>query len=204
MEKLDLKKELKHLYNPSTKAPVMLEVPPMNFLMVDGEGAPDGPAAMSAMEALYPLAYTLKFSVKKGLDIDYPVMPLEGLWWADDMASFTEGNKNKWKWTYMIMQPELITAEMVRQAVVEVRRKKNPAALDKVKFEKFSEGKAAQIMYTGPYSEEGPAIKMLHDFLRGKGLAFDGHKQKHHEIYLSDPRRTAPEKLKTVIRQPAR
>ena len=204
MQKLDLKKELKHLYNPSPKAPVLLEVPPMNFLTIDGAGTPDGPDAVAAIEALYPVAYTLKFSVKKGpLAIDYPVMPLEGLWWADDMATFAT-DKAKWKWTYMIMQPELITREMVDKAIEEVRRKKNPPALGKMWFESFFEGTSAQIMYTGPYSGEGPTIKLLHDFIHAKGLVFDGLKQKHHEIYLSDPRRTAPEKLKTVIRQPAR
>ena len=205
MEKLDLKKDLKHLYNPSAKAPVILEVPPMNFLAIDGAGAPDGPDAVAAIEALYQVAYTLKFSVKKGpLAIDYPVMPLEGLWWADDMSHFSTGDKARWKWTYMIMQPELITREMVDKAIAEVRRKKNPPALDKMWFESFDEGTSAQIMYTGPYSGEGPTIKMLHDFIHEKGLVFDGLKQKHHEIYLGDPRRTAPEKLKTVIRQPAR
>jgi hypothetical protein len=204
MEKLDLKKELKHLYNPPSKAPVLLEVPPMNFLSVDGEGSPDGPAAMQAMEALYPVAYTLKFSVRKSLAVDYAVMPLEGLWWADDMGSFISGDKQDWKWTYMIMQPDLITRQMVEQAVEEVRRQKNPAALDKMKFGRFDEGLAAQIMHIGPYSEEGPTVKMLHEFIHQKGLVFDGLRQKHHEIYLSDPRRSAPEKMKTVIRQPGR
>ena len=204
MQKLDLKKDLKHLYNPSSKTPVMLDVPPMNFLAIDGKGAPDGPDAVAAIEALYPVAYTLKFAVKKTKAIDYPVMPLEGLWWTDDMSRFSEEDKAAWKWTYMIMQPDLITADMVKKAIEEVRRKKNPPALGKMKFEKFDEGTSAQIMYTGPYSEEGPTIKMLHDFIHGKGLVFDGLKQKHHEIYLSDPRRVAPEKLKTVIRQPAR
>ena len=202
MQKLDLKKELKHLYNPSSKAPVMLDVPPMHFLAVDGAGAPDGPEAVAAIEALYAVAYTLKFSVKKGpLAVDYPVLPLEGLWWADDMATFA-ADKSKWKWTYMIAQPELITAEMVSKASTEVRRKKNPAALSKMRFERFAEGRAAQIMYFGPYSGEGPTIKGLHDFIHKQGDSFDGQVQKHHEIYLSDPRRTAPEKLKTVIRQP--
>jgi len=204
IEKLDLKKDLKHLYNPPAKAPVMLVVPPMNFLAIDGKGTPDGPDAVAAIEALYPVAYTLKFTIKKTQAIDYPVMPLEGLWWADDMASFSMGDKASWKWTYMIMQPELITREMVDKAIVEVRRKKNPPALGKMRFERFDEGPSAQIMYTGPYSAEGPTIKMLHDFIHEKGLVFDGLKQKHHEIYLGDPRRVAPEKLKTVIRQPAR
>jgi hypothetical protein len=203
MEKMDLKKELKHLYSPPSNAPMMVDVPPMNFLAIEGAGNPNGPDAIAAIEALYAVAYTLKFTVKKGQAIDYPVMPLEGLWWADDMASFAMADKAAWKWTYMIMQPELITADMVKSALVEVRRKKNPAALGKMRFERFDEGKSAQIMYTGPYSAEGPTIKKLHDFLHEKGLSFDGIKQKHHEIYLSDPRRAAPEKLKTVIRQPA-
>jgi hypothetical protein len=204
MEKLDLKKDLKYLYNPPAKAPVMVEVPPMNFLAIDGEGKPDGPTAIAAIEALYPVAYTLKFTVKKNLAVDYPVMPLEGLWWSADMTSFSMGDKAAWKWTYMIMQPDIITREMVDAAIAEVKRKKNPAALDKMKFKKFEEGTAAQIMYTGPYSDEGPTIMKIHDFLHEKGLVFDGNKQKHHEIYLSDPRRSAPEKLKTVIRQPGR
>lgn len=150
------------------------------------------------------MAYTLKFAVKKGQAIDYPVMALEGLWWADDMSRFSEQDKAAWKWTYMIMQPEIISADMVKKAVEEVRRKKNPPALGKMRFERFEEGTSVQIMYTGPYSAEGPTIKRLHDFIHEKGLVFNGLKQKHHEIYLSDPRRTAPEKLKTVIRQPAR
>jgi hypothetical protein len=204
MEKLELKKLLKHLYNPPSKAPVMVEVPPMNFLEINGAGKPDSHAAVQAIEALYAVAYTLKFSVRKLKSIDYPVMPLEGLWWADDMARFTmEDNANR-KWTYMIMQPELITAEMVKRAVDDVRFKKNPAALPKLRFEKFDEGMSAEIMYFGPYADEGPSIQKLHDLLREKGYVFDGIRQKHHEIYLSDPRRTAPEKLKTVIRQPGR
>jgi len=204
VKKLDLKKDLKYLYNPPSKAPVMLEVPPMNFLMIDGKGFPDGPDAVVAIEALYAVAYTLKFAIKKGQAIDYPVMPLEGLWWGDDMSVFSTGNKAAWKWTYMIMQPEIISADIVKITVEEVRRKKNPPALGKMRFERFDEGTSAQIMYTGPYSEEGPTIKRLHEFIHEKGLAFNELKQKHHEIYLSDPRRTAPEKLKTVIRQPAR
>jgi hypothetical protein len=117
MEKLDLKKDLKHLYNPPAKAPVMVEVPPMNFLAIDGEGKPDGPAAVQAIEALYPVAYTLKFTVKKSQAVDYTVMPLEGLWWAADMSSFAMNDKAVWKWTYMIMQPDLITREMVDIAI---------------------------------------------------------------------------------------
>ena len=204
MEKLELKKTLTHLYNPPSTAPVMVEVPAMNFLMIDGSGKPDSLAAAAAIEALYAVAYTIKFSVRKLKSIDYPVMPLEGLWWADDMTRFSTEDKANWKWTYMIMQPDFVTAEIVKRAVDDVRFKKNPSALPKLKFEKFDEGTSAQIFYIGAYADEGPAIKRLHDVLHEQGYVFDGVKQKHHEIYLSDPRRTAPEKLKTVIRQPGR
>jgi hypothetical protein len=204
MEKLELKKQFKNFYNPPYKAPVLVEVPRMNFLMIDGAGKPDSPSAVQAIEALYAVAYTLKFSVRKLKSIDYPVMPLEGLWWADDMNRFMMEDKANWKWTDMIMQPDLITADMVKRAVADVRFKKNPAALPKLRFEKFDEGASAEIMYFGPYADEGPTIQRIHDFLHEKGFVFDGVKQKHHEIYLSDPRRTAPEKLKTVIRQPGR
>jgi hypothetical protein len=204
VKKLDLKKEFKSLYSASSQEPVMVEVPPMNYLGVDGKGAPDGPEAMAAMEALYGVAYTLKFMVKKGpWAVDYGVMPLEGLWWAKDMGAFVAGKKADWLWTYMIMQPKWVTGVMVKAAVGEVKQKKNPPALAKLKFESYAEGKAAQIMHVGPYSQEGPTIKRLHEFICAQGMGFKGVAQKHHEIYLNDPRRTAPEKLKTIIRQPA-
>ena len=202
MEKVDLKKELKHLYNPPSKEPVFVLVPVFNYLMVDGQGQPAGPDAVAAIEALYPVAYTLKFTVKKEQGIDYGVMALEGLWWSDDMTDFTEGNRDNWRWTYMIMQPSFITPAMVEKAIGEVRRKKKPAASDKVKFEPLAEGKAAQIMHIGPYSAERPNIVKLHSFISGAGHSFDGMKQKHHEIYISDPRKSAPDRLKTIIRQP--
>jgi hypothetical protein len=201
MEKMDFKKTLKHLYQPSAKEIVRVEVPNMNFLMVDGEGDPNTAKSFSdAIEALYPVSYTLKFMVKKGsLAIDYSVMPLEGLWWADDISAFSTGNKDAWKWTVMIMQPEFITREMVKEAMAEVARKKKPASLPLIRFEAFNEGKAAQILYIGPFSEEGPTIEKVHEFIEENGSQRAG---KHHEIYLSDPRRTSPEKLKTIIRQP--
>ena len=129
-------------------------------------------------------------------------MPLEGLWWTDDMAQFSTENKGIWKWTAMIMQPEYVTKDLVTKAFEQVEKKKNPPALSKMRFESFHEGLSAQIMHIGPYSAEGPTIKKLHSFIKEKGYEFDGLVQKHHEIYLSDPRRTAPEKMKTVIRQP--
>lgn len=201
MEKMDLKKMLKHLYQPSAKEIVRVDVPEMNFLMVDGEGDPNtAQAFVDAIEALYPVAYTLKFMVKKGsLAIDYSVMPLEGLWWADDMSAFSTGNKDAWKWTLMVMQPEFITREMVKEAMETVAKKKKPVSLPLIRFEAFKEGKAAQTLYIGPFAEEGPTIEKVHLFIEDNGCRRAG---KHHEIYLSDPRRTAPEKLKTVIRQP--
>lgn len=201
MAKIDYKKELKHLYQPSVKKVEVADVPQMNFLMIDGQGDPNtSQTFQDAVEALYSLAYTLKFMIKKAdVGIDYGVMPLEGLWWVDDMTRFSIEKKNEWKWTLMIMQPELITRELFEEAVEEVRKKKNPVALSKIRFESFSEGKAAQIMYIGPFSEEGPTIEKIHTYIKENGYTLSG---KHHEIYISDMRKTAPEKLKTIIRQP--
>lgn len=200
MTKVDWKKELSHLYRPPGDRVVRVEVPRMNFLMIDGEGDPNTSQSFrEAVEALFPLAYTIKFAVKGTEAIDYGVMPLEGLWWADDMSSFATGEKSKWKWTLMIMQPDCVTEGLVETAVREVERKKDPPALAKVRFEAFGEGSAAQTMHTGPFSEEGPAIERVHRFIEETGCRRAG---KHHEIYLSDLRRTAPAKWKTVIRQP--
>lgn len=201
MEKIDYKKQLKHLYKPSATKAEIVEVPKMNFLMVDGEGDPNKVKSFGdAIEALYPLSYSLKFMVKKGeKGIDYGVMPLEGLWWADDMSAFASGNKDAWKWTVMIMQPEFITRQMVETAIAEVEKRKNPVALPLVRFEAFNEGKSAQIMHIGPFSEEGPTIEKVHAFIEEQSSQRVG---KHHEIYLSDIRRAAPEKWKTIVRQP--
>jgi hypothetical protein len=201
MTKIDYKKELKHLYKPSTKNVEIVEVPQLNFLMIDGEGDPNtSQEFQDAVEALYSLSYTLKFMIKKGEEgIDYSVMPLEGLWWADDMSQFSVENKATWKWTLMIMQPEYITTKLFYEAVEQVKQKKNPVALPKVRFEAFSEGKVAQIMHVGPFSEEGPTIEKVHNFIEANGYKLSG---KHHEIYLSDIRKAAPEKWNTIIRQP--
>lgn len=201
MPKLDLKKELKHLYNPSAKNVVIEDVPPMNFLMLDGHGDPNtAPEYAAAVEALYALAYALKFKVKKSKDgIDFAVMPLEGLWWVEDMTQFDIRNKGAWQWTMMIMQPEHVTAALFADALREVAEKKKLPALSRVRFERFAEGRAAQIMHLGPYAAEGPTVARLHDYIHTNGHTRSG---KHHEIYLGDPRKTAPEKLRTVIRQP--
>lgn len=201
MDKIDYKKELKHLYKPSPKKVEFRDIPELNFLMIDGKGDPNTSLAYKeAIEALFTLSYTLKFMIKKGeQEIDYGVMPLEGLWWVDDMSKFDQNKKEDWKWTALIMQPEVVTNELVAKAIEEVRKKKNPKALSKIRFETFSEGKAAQTLHIGPFSEEGPTIKKVHDFIIDNGHKLSG---KHHEIYLSDIRRAAPEKWKTIIRQP--
>ena len=201
MKKIDHKKELKHLYGPSAKKVSVVDVPPMSFLMIDGQGDPNtSQAYQEAVSALYSVSYTLKFMIKKGeMAIDYKVMPLEGLWWTEDMSQFTMDDKGAWKWTAMIMQPDLVTAEMVEGAKDRAQKKKGLAAISLIRFEALHEGRAAQIMHVGPYAEEPPTIEKLHEFIAAQGGTPSG---KHHEIYLSDPNRTAPEKLKTVIRQP--
>ena len=202
MEKVDFKKTLKHLYTPKKKFEVV-EVPKMQFIMADGHGDPNTAQEYAeVVEALYAVAYKMKFISKKTLEKDYVVPPLEGLWWAEDMDTFTTRDKSAWDWRMMIMTPNWITLEIFADAVEEVRKKKNPAALDKVRLENYAEGLSVQIMHIGSYDDEGPTITALHkEFMPESGLAENG---KHHEIYLSDPRRIAPEKLKTVLRQPVK
>lgn len=200
IEKVDLKKELKNLYNPSAKEVSFVEVPDMNYLMIDGQGDPSISEEYKAtFEALFGVSYTLKFMIKKTRGIDYGVLPIEGLWWADDLEAYVAQRRNEWKWTSMIMQPKYVTAADVKTAIKEVRNKKNPAALDKIRFECLHEGRSAQIMHIGPYSTEAPNIQKMHAAIKAAGHELSG---KHHEIYLSNPQKTAPEKLKTVLRQP--
>ena len=201
MKRIDYKKELKHLYRPSAKKVTAVDVPEMNFLMIDGQGDPNDSEEFSeAVEALYAVSYKLKFMIKKGEQaVDYGVMPLEGLWWADDMSQFSVEKKGDWKWTLLMMQPEYVTPELFAEAAELVKQKKNPPALPLLRFEAFAEGKAAQIMHIGLFSEEGPTIAKVHDFIAENGFKRSGY---HHEIYLSDIRRAAPKNWKTVIRQP--
>jgi hypothetical protein len=203
MPKTDFKRELKHLYNPP-KTFTLVDVLPMSFLMIDGHGDPNTARAyVDAVEALYAVAYKVKFASKKELDQDYVVPPLEGLWWAKDMDTFTvRRDKSTWDWTMMIMQPEWITQDMVEQAIRQVTKSKDLPALPKLRMETYREGLSVQILHIGSYDDEGPTLARLHhEYLPQNGLIEAG---KHHEIYLSDPRRTAPEKLKTVLRQPVR
>jgi hypothetical protein len=202
---LDLKKELKHLYHPPAGKVTEVTVPPLNYLMLDGSGDPNhSEHYRQVVETLYGLAYALKFMSKQNEPfIDYTVMPLEGLWSFEGQEQFNPAadvlDKSKFDWTMMILQPEHITAAMVEKAVESVRKKKNPPLLAKVRFERYDEGSAAQMMHIGPYSAEAPTVDRLHRHILDSGYRFGA---RHHEIYLGDPRKSAPEKLKTVIRQP--
>ena len=170
MSKVDYKKEFGTFYKARAGQPVLVDVPPLQYLMIDGDGGPDSKAFGDALEALYPVAYTLKFLCKKAPGgIDFGVMPLEGLWWADDMDDFVLRHKDRWKWTLLIMQPDVVSAELFDLAVAQVRAKKNPTALAKLRFESFSEGRAAQVLHVGSYSDEGPTIQALHAIHRGPG-----------------------------------
>ncbi len=181
--------------------PELVNVPARQFIMIDGQGDPNtSQSYKEALEALYAVSYRLKFALKK-TGLDFKVAALEGLWWAKDMSKFV-GRKQDWYWTMMIAQPSSVTNAHFAAALEEVKRKKNPVALEKLRLETLTEGPAAQVLYLGPYSAEGPTISQLHAFIHEQGFEFDGLKNKHHEIYLGDPRRSAPEKLKTIIRQP--
>lgn len=200
MEKIDFKKEWKELYRPSAKKIEPVDVPPIRYLMVDGKGEPGVAIEYTeAVEALYSVSYTTKFKVKKGsIGIDYSVMPLEGLWWADDMSVFISGDKSQWQWTLMIMQPDLVPEELIFESVSEVREKKGLPGVDRLRLEVFNEGLCMQTMHIGPFSEEGPTVARVHDAIHSCGTLTG----KHHEIYLSDIRRADPAKWKTIIRQP--
>jgi len=200
MEKIDFKKEYKALFKPSAKKVSIVEVPKFNYLMIDGNGSPAAEEYQHAMETIYPMAYTLKFMAKTSLQRDFVVNPLEGLWWAEDYTVFSNGNKDEWIWRSMIMQPDFITESMFDLAREKVTEK-NLASLDKVRLDSMDEGLCAQIMHIGPYADEAPTIQKLHQFVEDNGYEL---RDKHHEIYLSDPRRAKPENMKTVIRQPIR
>jgi hypothetical protein len=191
----------KQFYSPSAKNPQILDIPVLDFLMLDGHGDPNtDPAYVTAVSALYTISYTLKFDLKKaGGTPDYKVYPLQGLWWSTDMSDFLTGNKSNWDWTMMIAQPEWITRDHIEQAKKKAAAKIDQKVLDQVRFEAYQEGTVVQMMHIGPYSAEGPNIVRIHQYAREQGYELSG---KHHEIYLGDPRKAAPEKLKTIIRQP--
>lgn len=203
MDKIDFKKILSELYSPKNKDWGIVEVPEMQFLMIDGQGNPNTAKEYSdAVEALYSVSYPLKFMSKKTLGKDYGVAPLEGLWYSDDPSVFTRFEKDKYKWTMMIMQPEWITKQMIDAAIETAKTKKDLPALSKLRFEAYNEGKSLQLLHIGSYDDEAPKLAYLHgEYMPGHNLTFNGH---HHEIYLGDPRKAAPEKLKTILRQPVK
>jgi hypothetical protein len=205
MDKIDLRKQLKYLYAPSAKKVELVEVPAFKFAMVDGKiepgKAPDtSQEFQEAMEALYGISYTLKFmsKLRKVDPIDYTVMALEGLWWVEG-GKFDFNKKDNWRWTVMMMQPDHITPEMYQEALQQLKKKKDTPAITKLRFESFQEGLSIQIMHVGPYAEEPQTIEKMKAFARENGYTLRG---KHHEIYMGDPRRTKPEKLKTILRFP--
>lgn len=201
--KIDFRKSMKTLYNPPVGRFEIVEVPPLSYFMIDGHGDPNTASSYAeAVEALYAASYTLKFACKTELGRDYVVPPLEGLWWAEDMNTFITREKNAWFWTMMIMVPDFVSAQSARDAIEATQRKKARPALSNLRVERLEEGLAVQIMHVGAYDDEGPLLKRLHeDFLPANGLVETGH---HHEIYIGDPRKTAPERLKTVLRQPVK
>lgn len=203
MEKYDLRKALKGLYTAPRGTFALVDVPPLNYLAIEGEGNPNtAPAYAKAIEALYASAYTLKFMSKAQLGRDYVVPPLEGLWWADDMDDFIIRRKDRWRWRMMIAVPDFVDAAMAFAALDKAKAKKPLPGLDRVSFERLEEGAAVQGLHIGSYDDEGPMLEALHKrFLPESGLVPTG---RHHEIYLSDPRRTPPEKLKTILRQPVK
>ena len=200
-DKIDFKKSLDS-YRAKRGEFRIVDVPTMQYLMIDGQGDPNtSPAYAQALEALYPVAYKMKFVSKRELGRDYVVPPLEGLWWADDMRAFTTArDKSQWNWTMMIMAPEWIDDATFESAVIHAGAKTPPVRLDDVRLESLSEGQCVQTLHIGSFDDEGPVLEeMHHEFIPANGLQLSGT---HHEIYFSDPRKTAPEKLRTVLRQP--
>jgi hypothetical protein len=198
--KIDLMTTLKHLYRPSARDVVQVDVPAFRFLMIDGAGDPNtAPLYAQAVEALFSVSYTAKFMVKRGPSgVDYAVMPLEGLWWSDDLSSFANNDRSKWRWTMMIHQPPHANDAVLADAIAAVKRKKGLTAADALRLESFTEGVCAQTLHVGPFTAEGPTIRRVHDFIESRASLAG----KHHEIYLSDIRRADASRWKTIIRQP--
>lgn len=200
MENYDLKKERRDLYAPGARAFAQVVVPPMSFLQISGEGNPNtAPAYRLAIETLYMTSYAVRALAKAELGRTHTVAPLEGLWTADDYTAFTTRDKDVWRWTMMIAQPEWITPGMVAEARARAAAKGAPA-IDRLTFAEYDEGLSVQILHIGSYDDEAPTLERLHnEYIPAAGLRMTGP---HHEIYLSDARKTAPEKLRTILRQP--
>lgn len=202
MEKLDLKKHYKALYNPPKGRFEIVEVPPLQYVQIDGAGDPNtAEAYQTGVAWLFSVSYAMKFGAKAELGRDYVVGPLEALWWAEDMSTFLTRKKSDWQWTIMILQPEFVTTELFGKAV-EKSGQKLGAAPASLRLETYDEGLSVQTLHIGSYDDETPTLARLHqEFLPANGLKETGH---HHEIYLSDPRKVAAEKLKTILRQPVK
>jgi hypothetical protein len=200
MTKIDFRKTLAHYK--AIRTIDLIDIPPMNFVMVDGSGNPNtAPAYKTAIEWLYAISYALKFAAK-AQGHDYVVPPLEGLWWADNPADFVARNKDNWHWTMMIMAPDFITPATFEAAVAKTAKKASGQQPASLRHARYDEGQSLQVLHVGSYDDEGPLLAQLHDIeMPARGLTFNGH---HHEIYLGDPRRTAPARLKTILRQPVR
>ncbi len=199
--KVDLKREIP-TYTARRGRFDVVTVPPLWFLMVDGHGDPNtAPAYRDGLASLYPLAYALKFLSKSEFGRDYAVMPLEALWWADDLSTFTTArDKSRWDWTLMILTPDWITPDVVEDARAKVRAKGGAPVLDAIRRERFDEGLCVQTLHVGPYDDEAPLLDDLHHrFVPEQGLRLVG---KHHEVYLGDPRRADSSRLRTILRQP--
>jgi hypothetical protein len=202
MKKLDLKKEHKRFYNIPRKVQEV-KVPKFKFLSIEGMNAEiDNPAFQEAIQALYAVSFKAKFMCKQQLNRDYVVMPLEGLWWADDMDDFKRKEKKNWHWQLMVFQPDFVSQEIIKEAkAIQYEAKKLDSIL-KTELIEFEESTSVQILHIGPYEDEDENIELLHKEIENLGGSFDGQVQKHHEIYLNDFRRVDPSKLKTIIRQP--
>jgi len=201
MTKYDIKRDLKQCYGATNTAWQLAEVPRQQFVAVEGHGDPNTSALYAeAVEALFSVAYTIKFASKNALDRDFVVGPLEGLWWADDPAAFTTREKDAWSWRLLIAQPDWVTETMIDDARQSALAKRALSAIDTLHHHVLEEGTSAQLLHVGPYDDEGPALERLHhQYLLENGLRLAGL---HHEIYLSDARRTEPAKLRTILRQP--
>ncbi|MXY70333.1 MAG: hypothetical protein F4Y47_17525 [Acidobacteriia bacterium] len=199
--KIDIKKQHKHLFA-SKREPHLVEVPKFRYWMIDGRGSPDGAAFQDAIGALYSTAYTTKFRLKAAGRADFVVPPLEALWWADDESAFEENRRDEWQWTLMLVQPDHVSEGDIAD-VLDVLDKKGKltAAHRNMRMEQLEGGRVVQCLYVGPYDSMGGAISTMRAFAESNGLELAG---KHHDVYLSDPRRAAPEKLKTVLRRHVR
>ncbi len=202
--KIDYKKKYKDLYLPG-ETPSVIDVCEMKFIKIQGKGSPGGDEYQNSIAALYSLSYTIKMKNKLNhAYFEYVVPPLEGLWWSDGLM-FDDGKKENFQWVSMIRQPEFVDADMFRKALDECKTKKIDIDFSKAVFETFKEGLCVQVMHTGPYSEEKRSLEKMTDFIEKNGLTdLTGPQHKHHEIYISDPRKTDPAKLKTVIRNPVK